>query len=123
IDKDELILTAKFSTYLYAVCKNLWLYQLEKQKKDNHHLNLYYEEISIPDSNDRFEKDNQQKQFWYYYEKLSDVCKKILRLYWLKMSVNQIAIDTGNTENFIRKRKYECKNRLVELILKNNDKI
>lgn len=123
IDSGELKLTAKFSTYLYAVCKNLWLYQLNKNKVDDKLQLEDVEETYEPDYDEKYDKALQQKQFWHYYEQLSDVCRKILRLYWLDLPVKKIAEDMGNTEKYIRKRKYECKKKLVELILKNKDRI
>ncbi len=123
VDKDELQLTAKFSTYLYAVSKNLWLYQLKEQKREKEYLNVFFNDVYQLNPEENKAKELQEKQFLHYYEQLSDVCRKILKLYWLNLPVKKIANDLGNTEKYIRKRKYECKSRFVKLILENKDKI
>ena len=34
--KDELTLTAKISTYLYSICYNLWLKELDRKRRLSH---------------------------------------------------------------------------------------
>jgi len=124
IDKGELLqLTAKFSTYLYSISKKIWMNQLYEKNREKEYMYIYLNKVYYQS----FEADRlkalREKQFWYYYKQLSDVCRKILELYFSQQSIKMIADDLGNTEKYIKKRKYECKKRFIKLILENIDKI
>ena len=121
IDNDRLILTASFSTYLYSVCKNLRLSQIHEQKRENEYMYVYLKEMYSPETESSKTREVRKEMFWHYFEQLSEVCKEILRLYHGKYTVKEIANELGNTENYIRKRKYECKNRLAKLVMGNKD--
>lgn len=123
IDKGEFVLKAKFSTYLYAVCKNLRLVQLRRQKVENKLFKPLDDNVLYDDYSDRYDKNLQRKLFWHYYNKLSDKCRKILRFYWLEMSTKEIAKSLDIKEKNVRKRKYLCKKKLVELIMINKDNV
>lgn len=53
-----------------------------------------------------------------YFLKLGEGCQKILQLYAQGMSYRKIAENMGVTEKFVKKRKYECKEMLIEMIKK-----
>jgi len=123
IDKGEFVLEAKFSTYLYAVCKNLRLVQLRRQRTEDELFTPFDDNILNKDFNENTDRNIQRKLFLHYYNKLSDKCRKTLRLYWLDMTTKEIAESLNSTEINIRKRKYLCKKKLVELIMENKDDI
>ncbi len=123
IDKNKLVLTSRFSTYLYAVCKNLRLCQIYEQKRENEHMYVYLNEIYHAEPKAHITKEIRENIFRYYFKLLSEVCKNILELYTIKASVKQIDVELGNTEKYIRKRKYECKNRLAKLVMENMDRV
>jgi RNA polymerase sigma factor (sigma-70 family) len=123
IDNNKLILTSSFSTYLYAVCKNLRLCQIYQIKRENEYMYVYLKEMYYSEKETDKIREVREKRFWHYFEQLSDVCKQILQLYHEKYSVKEIADELGNTENYIRKRKYECKNRLAKLVIENRESI
>lgn len=123
IDEDAFVLSAKFSTYLYAISKKLLLVQQKKQKVAMEYLNNYSYEVEKPHFIENYDKELKQKVFKYYFEQLSEPCQKILKLYWLELSEKEIAQKIGKREGYIRKRKYQCKNELIELIINNPDKI
>jgi RNA polymerase sigma factor (sigma-70 family) len=123
IDNDKLILTASFSTYFYAVCKNLRLCQIYQMKRENEYMYVYLKEMYYSEKESDKIREVREKRFWYYFEQLSEVCKQILQLYHGSYSVKEVAVELGNTENYIRKRKYECKNRLAKLVMENKESI
>lgn len=123
VDKDQLVLTARFSTYFYAVCRNLRLCQISEKKREREYMYSYLKEVYYSEPSEYKTKESQENKFRYYFEQLSGVCKEILRLYTIKQSVKEIAEELGNTEKYIRKRKYECKNRLAKLVIENKDKV
>ena len=123
IDKDEFVLEAKFSTYLYAVCKNLRFVQLRRQRVEDEIFKPLDDIELYPDFSDRSTRELQRELFLHYYNQLNDICRKTLRLYWLDMTTKEIAKSLNSTEINIRKRKYLCKKKLVERIMENKDDI
>ncbi len=123
VDNHELKLTARFSTYLYAVCRNMRLVQISEKEREREFLYNYLKEVYYPEQGMQQTKDQQDKVFKHYFKQLSDVCRKILELYTIRINVKDIAMELGNTENYVRKRKYECKNRLTKLVLENKDRV
>jgi RNA polymerase sigma factor (sigma-70 family) len=117
-------LTAKLSTYFYAVCKNMITTRLKRKLLD-----FRFRENAqwTPEDSDVVETsyvdEMKQNIFDHYYESLSKVCKEILNFYFLNYSVAEIAEKTGNSKNYIMKRKYECQNRLMLLIKGDPDNI
>lgn len=115
--KEKFEIRGDFQGYLFTVCKNLWLRELNKSKKrvtNEVFLNLYSEE-----------QDNalalmEQKRFELFSEKLdliSENCKKILSLYFAKVSYAEMvrALDY-NSETVARQRVFKCKKSLINLI-------
>ncbi|MCE7996116.1 MAG: sigma-70 family RNA polymerase sigma factor [Roseivirga sp.] len=115
--KEQFEIRGDFRGYLFTVCKNLWLRELNKSKKrvtNELFLNLYSEE-----------QDNalalmEQKRFELFNEKLnliSENCKKILSLYFAKVSYAEMvrALDY-NSETVARQRVFKCKKSLTDLI-------
>lgn len=124
IDSGDLKLSSKFSTFFYAVCKNLLKRKLksriikEKYKIEKESQEAEYEEPFIS-----FEVDHRQQIFDFYFLKLSPVCKNILELAWKEKTNIEIAKILGYSVKYVAKRKYECKNRLIDLIKNNADNI
>lgn len=123
LDANKLRLSARFSTYLYAVCKNLRLCQINENEREKEYLYNYLKDVYYPEPGQLQTKEKQEEKFRHYFRHLSNVCKKILELYIFKLTVKEIAKELGNTEKYVRKRKYECKNRLAKLVIENEDKI
>ncbi len=116
----DLILDCSFETYLYSVCRLLWLKQLEKRKqekekiKDNHE---YNDEIY----DDNLEKVIDQNERYRLYQKhfinLGNDCQKILQLYFEKVPLKNIAQIMGfKSEKYAKKRKFKCKDYLIQSI-------
>lgn len=124
IDSGDLKLTVKFSTYLYAICKNLLKIKLKKRiTEQKYKLSEAENSVIVEDNVEVYKTNKKQKIFDHYFLQLSPVCKNILKLSWNEYSQADIAKKLGNTIKYITKRKHECKKRLIELILKNPDRI
>ena len=123
IDAGELKLTAKFSTYLYAVCKNLFEYKRRKKTVENKYLINKVETTFEENFSEDYDRKYQYKMYKHYFAKLGSSCQNILNMYWLDIPIKEIAKKVGSTEGYIRKKKHECKKRLIDLILKNSDNI
>lgn len=124
ITSENFELTSKLSTYFYAVSKNLLRTRLQKRLVEKKHRGFIEGNIYEPEETDvLFDKNLKKDVFEYYFQALSKVCKEILNMYWLEYSVAEISSKLGNTEKYIRKRKYECQKRLIDFIKKNPDNI
>lgn len=110
-------LTSQFSTFFYGVSSNL--YRSRRQKKSN-------SEVTIPEeakyiSDNTLELDSLQvergKLFYRALRQLGDDCQKLLELFFQKHSMEEIAQEMGfASEGYARRRKSQCKDRLVELV-------
>lgn len=118
---NELVLDdCTFETYLYSVCRFLWLKQLEKRKiekekiKDNHEYNddIYDDELEkVADLNERY------RLYQKHFINLGKDCQKILQLYFDKVPLKNIAQIMGfKSEKYAKKRKFKCKEYLIQSI-------
>ena len=117
--KDDFVLQSKISTFLYSVCRNLWLKQLNKRNQ----------QIKLVDSED-FERLEVEEDIVNHREKeiefnkmntamnlLGEPCKTILKEYYIKnKSMKEICQLMGytNTDN-AKTQKYKCLQRLKKL--------
>lgn len=115
--KEKFEIRSDFEVYLFAVCKNLWRRELNKSKNrvtNDDFVNLYAEE------QDSALALMEQMRFELFNEKLkliSEGCKKVLSLYFAKVSYAEIVNVTGyNSETVARQRVFKCKKKLSELI-------
>ncbi|NPA67325.1 MAG: sigma-70 family RNA polymerase sigma factor [Chlorobi bacterium] len=120
-------LTAKLSTYFYAVAKNLLKLKLRKKlletKKSAYNADFDYKQTETDKTDYLYDKKLKKNAFDYYFNRLSEVCKKILNLYWMNYSVTEIAEKLEYKKNYVMKRKYECTKRLTKLIKDNEDNL
>jgi len=117
---NELVLDCTFETYLYSVCRFLWLKQLDKRKiekekiKDNHeyHEDLYDDGLErVADMNERY------RLYQKHFINLGKDCQKILQLYFDKVPLKNIAQIMGfKSEKYAKKRKFKCKEYLIKSI-------
>lgn len=117
---NELVLDCTFETYLYSVCRFLWLKQLDKRKvekekiKDNHeyHEDIYDDGLErVVDLNERY------RLYQKHFTNLGKDCQKVLQLYFDKVPLKNIAQIMGfKSEKYAKKRKFKCKEYLIKSI-------
>lgn len=118
--EEGLILTSSFKTYLYSICRNLWLQRLDRKTfssefLDSDNLEDLQETIHFEFTDTESEK---YKLFQQHFLKLSDDCQKILRLFLEKTSLKEIADVMGfKSEKYAKTRKFMCKEKLKNRIL------
>ena len=117
IHNNDFVLQGTLSTYLFAICKNLWLMALDKQKAArNYELrrSVQHLENDFTESGDRVFYENIFRQC---FESLDEVSQKILKMYWMEISPSEIASKLGYSYGYVRKKKSECmkelKNRII----------
>ena len=110
-------LTCSARTYIYAVCRNLWLKELRSRKIYHEELNeeqLYIDQEEVEDTCQRMERYTLYRK---YFKQLGEKCQQILRYYMQGLDMKSIAKKMGTMSvNYTRKRKHLCKQSLIEQI-------
>lgn len=118
-NNNELKLDCSFKTYLYSICRNLWLKELEKRRGRNLEVKDSEEFVNISDNSveEMYEQNIRYKIFQQHASQLSEDCQKVLRLFLDKVPLKEIARIMGYAgEKYAKKRKFQCKEKLVENI-------
>ena len=112
-------LDCKIKTYLYSVCKRIWLTELKRKSKAPSVVEGIDEFINIDESDieEHSEHENSLQQLEVSLKKLGEPCSSLLSDYYLKdMSMQQIALKMGytNADN-AKTQKYKCLLRLRKI--------
>ena len=111
-------LTSSFKSYIYSVCRFIWIKQLSKNKENAEQQNVYLEYEGVSDiSPDEYKKNEQYKLYQYHFKRLGKDCQKLLTLYLKEVSLKEIAEELGiDSLQYIKRKKYKCKEQLVRYI-------
>jgi RNA polymerase sigma factor (sigma-70 family) len=117
-------LTAKISTYLVAVAKNKWMVELRKRKfniTEDPPENTQNDDPLILD--EMIENEDSEK-IRTALDQIQPVCKKLLILFYFEeRSMEEIAqILQFANPNVAKSKKYQCKDALKKMLLKNVEK-
>ncbi len=111
-------LTSSFYTYLYGICRNLWGNKLQKKSRTEVTLNediKYNQQVEGVDA--LMEEQEEYQLFWSSFKKLGADCQKVLQLFFEKTKMEKIVEIMGySSVGYAKKRKFQCKERLVKLI-------
>jgi RNA polymerase sigma factor (sigma-70 family) len=117
---NQLVLTSSFKTYMYSVCRNLWLQKLNKRKAFFDKLKDVEEYIDIPKDmleESSIEETEMQRIIQMHFLSLPEDCQRVLRLFIQKMPVQEIAGIMGfKTDHYARTRKNLCKQELKKRV-------
>jgi RNA polymerase sigma factor (sigma-70 family) len=118
VQDEEFKLTSELSTYLYAIAQNLWLKKLRRKK--------YKSDVTIDDPmvykevqelEELMEKTEEYQLMREKFQLLSKKCQRVFDLSWYSdKSGKEIAEDMGWTHAYLRKRKTECKDKLIGFV-------
>lgn len=116
-DKD-LELTVSLRTYISVICRNLWLRSLRKTQRVSLQAPAdMVEQASTAETlgldMERMERD---RTYFRCFDQLGDKCKKILSWYFDKIPMKDIAERLETSESFVKKKKFECKNKLIDTL-------
>lgn len=109
-------LTSSLYTYLYAVGKRQWLNKLKKQSRDRFEL----PENDLLESKDIQIIDESEQHTLYRakFLELGENCQKIMNLFFQKVKMEDIAAKMNISKAYAKKRKFQCKEKLISLIKK-----
>jgi RNA polymerase sigma factor (sigma-70 family) len=106
-------LTSSLKTWLYAVCRNKWLKQLEKQKRNVRLIDFESaDDVLLPEEVE--DQNEKMQQLRKSLTRLGIGCRKLLLLfYYFKKSMEEIAVELNytNADN-AKSQKYKCLQKL-----------
>ena len=116
----DFVLSSALSTYLFAICRNLWLNKLNRQKK---HESLQDQSIDRPDDASMMNDDNsteRQALLKRLLQKIGDSCRKILmKKYYEQRKDKEIADELGlSGADYVKTQRYRCLKQLKALMEK-----
>ena len=111
-------LTSQIRTYVYSVCRRLWLKKLETLKRFGSTVESLEEIISVDDDLEEHKiKTRQYKSLETALSSLGEPCKSLIESYYLqKKNMQDIADEFGytNADN-AKNQKYKCLIRLKKI--------
>ena len=113
------ILTCPLEAFLFTICKNRWITELQKRKSQqvtNIDSDRY---INIQDDSSQSVEGITQARNDLIKEKLSQIgegCKQLLELNWSGNPLEKVADMLGLTYGSVRKKKSQCMQKLVSLV-------
>jgi RNA polymerase sigma factor (sigma-70 family) len=120
ISDQGLELNCKFGTYLYSVCRFLWLQELEKRSASRQNTREVEEIIDDETANSLIREKTEQKLYEQHFSELSKDCQKVLNMYFRNASMEEIAVVMGYKNVQIAKdKKFRCKKSLMTRIYNN----
>ena len=120
VEEGQLSLDCSFKTYLYSVCRILWLKELERRKliKNN---NMELKNIVDPEVKFLLEDGDLEKKklIQEHLMHLKENCRQILTLFYAGVPISEITeiLGMSSTAN-TRQRKNRCKEKLIESLKK-----
>ena len=119
-ENDLIFEKSSFKSYLFSVCRFLWLKQLEKRRIEKEKLNdtlPYQDDLYDDNLNELVEKNERYGLYQKHFSTLSTDCQKLLQLFFEKVPLKEIAKVMGyKSEKYAKKRKYKCKELLINRI-------
>ena len=115
---ESFVLTCKINTYVYSVCRRLWLKRLQQLGRYSNQIDGFEETVSVEEDLEIHEKRNAEFAIMdRALNSLGEPCKSLLEGYYLKkMDMQTLAKDFGytNADN-AKNQKYKCLMRLKKL--------
>jgi len=108
----------KFITFLATICKRRMIDEIRKKKKLKYELKLDdYEDDNYISA--LIEKEERIKLYEKHFNKLGEKCKTILQMFIHGYSIKQVLAKLNmSSEQFVKKRKLQCKISLFRSIYK-----
>ena len=111
---------SSLKTYLYRICRNLWISRLRKLNKKDTIQQIFTQKTTTPPDTPETIIDKQQKKqlLEQALNKLGTICKQVLKLWTLGYSMVEIANKVGyKNANVAKKKKSICMQSLVKHVM------
>ena len=118
IKSGDFELSSKLKTYIYSVCRRIWLKKLSQQSKKSNNIDDFEDVIAVEFDVEQHEaKDLQFEKMGESLLNLGEPCKTIIQDFYINnLSMQDICEKFGytNTDN-AKTQKYKCLQRLKKL--------
>ncbi|MDD2791593.1 MAG: sigma-70 family RNA polymerase sigma factor [Sediminibacterium sp.] len=115
---ESFVLTCQIKTYIYSICRRLWLKRLQQLGRYTTQVDSMEETVAVSEDLEAHEKRNVEFAIMdRALNSLGEPCKSLLEGYYLKkMDMNALAREFGytNADN-AKNQKYKCLMRLKKL--------
>ncbi|MDZ4203270.1 MAG: sigma-70 family RNA polymerase sigma factor [Bacteroidales bacterium] len=121
LKEGDIELQCSFNTYLYSICKRLWLKKLQTRRQEESAIRDIASTVEL--SEDDLiriydEEEEKKRKFQKHFLSLKEECQTLLRLFLKRNSLKEIADVMGfKTEKYAKLRKFLCKEELKRRIL------
>lgn len=116
--RESFVLTCQIKTYLYSICRRLWLKRLQQMGRFSSQVDALEGTVAVEEDLDMHEKRNAEFAIMdRALGSLGEPCKSLLEGYYLKkMGMQELATEFGytNADN-AKNQKYKCLMRLKKL--------
>lgn len=118
IENDAFRRDSSLKTYLFRICRNIWISQLRRQCKWREIEGILSTKVSYPLATDhRVNLQDRAKLLEEALASLSPSCREVLRLWTLGYSMKEIAVKTGyKNAGSCKKKKSICLKALIEYL-------
>lgn len=119
----EVVLSSTIKTYVYAICRNLWLQKITKAGKNRERNNeMKYETNIIAEEENNMQESGKYELYRKHFRLLSEDCRKILTMFLKKIPLKDIAATMNHKSvDYTKTRKYLCKKALKKGIFNDPD--
>ena len=115
---ESFVLTSKINTYVYSICRRLWLKRLQQLGRYSNQVDGFEETVQVEEDLEVHEKRNTEFAIMdRALNSLGEPCKSLLEGYYVKkLDMQTLAKDFGytNADN-AKNQKYKCLIRLKKL--------
>ena len=110
-------ISCSLKSFIRIMCRNLWLSRLRNRKKFKYSPLTDIEAVELEeDVQQRIEQAEKTQLYFKHFDNLDGKCQKILQWFFDKVPLKEIAQRLDTSENYIKKRKFLCKEKLIEAI-------
>jgi len=120
---DSLVLSCSFKTYLYSVCRIVWLKQLDRRHDKSVNVSDVMSFVGLNDGVDQAVVEQERYRLYQkHFQSLHIDCQKILKLFLKKVPLKDITSKMNmRSEKYLKKRKFQCKEILFKRIQNDPD--
>ncbi|MDO9512754.1 MAG: sigma-70 family RNA polymerase sigma factor [Bacteroidales bacterium] len=117
----EFVLTCSFKSFLYTIVRYLWNAEVYKKHRttrvDGDDFGNFDELEDLDHDTIRLIEETETKRFIQkHFSTLSDKCQLLLKLFIDRVPMKEISDLMGISEKFVKKKKFECKEKLIARI-------
>ena len=119
-EQQHFLLNSSFKTFIYSIARNLWLKHLRAIRYEGQKIKDQQQYIELKDEPFKVSNEDLKLSLYHkYFRLLPEDCQNILKLTARDIPQKEIAQAMNlKSENYVKKRKHNCKEKLIEMIKK-----